>query len=150
MIQTDAVMALAKKMGMFDANDLAHIQETLDNTHNGITKDLWFVADDNGLKGVLYCAPEPMTKGTWNVLMLLVDPDHQGQGYGSKLMQAAEQALIAQGDRLLIVETSSLDAFEGARAFYAKCGFTQEARIRDFYEAGNDKIIFRKTLIKSK
>ncbi|MEM9508310.1 MAG: GNAT family N-acetyltransferase, partial [Cyanobacteria bacterium P01_E01_bin.35] len=30
--------------------------------------------------------------------------------------------------------------------FYRKCGYEQEAQIREFYQAGEDKIIFRKSL----
>jgi ribosomal protein S18 acetylase RimI-like enzyme len=143
---TGAVMALAEKLGMFDIDGLEHIRETLAVSYNGTSNDLWFVVDDNGLAGVVYCASEPMTRGTWNVLMLLVSPNHQGQGHGNALMSSVEQTLVERGERLLIVETSSLDDFEGARVFYSKCGYDQEARIRDFYAAGEDKIIFSKAL----
>ncbi len=63
--------------------------------------------------------PKPMTNGTWNVLMLLVDRDRQRQGHGSALMSYIEQTLRDRGERLLIVETSSLDEFEPARKFYS-------------------------------
>jgi len=55
-----------------------------------------------------------------------------------------EQALALRGARLLLVET--LASFERTREFYRRCGFDEEARIRDFYEAGADKIIYRKVL----
>ncbi len=143
---TDAVLALAKKLEMFDSDGLELIKATLSDYLDGNSNDLWFSADDNDLVGVVYCAPEPMTSGTWNVLMLLVSPDRQRQGYGSALMSYVEQTLLDRGERLLIVETSSLDEFEGARKFYSKCGFNEEARIRDFYAGGEDKIVFSKTL----
>lgn len=143
---TDDVMALAKKLGMFDADGLDHLKETLANYDSSNSKNLWYVADDNNLVGVLYCTPEPMTSGTWNVLMLLVNPDFHRQGYGNALMSYVEQILIEQKERLLIVETSSLDEFKPARAFYQKCGYHQGARIRDFYAEGEDKIIFCKAL----
>jgi ribosomal protein S18 acetylase RimI-like enzyme len=47
---------------------------------------------------------------------------------------------------LLIVETSGLADFETARAFYDRCGFTQEARIQNFFAAGDDKIAYTKPL----
>ena len=143
---TDAVFALAKKLEMFDTDGLELIKSTLTDYLSGNSKDLWFSAYENGLVGVIYCAPEPMTSGTWNVLMLLVSLNHQRQGHGSALMSYVEQTLGARGERLLIVETSSLDEFEPARKFYYQCGFNEEARIRDFYAAENDKIIFSKAL----
>ncbi len=33
------------------------------------------------------------------------------------------------------------------RDFYFKCDYEKEAQIREFYQAGEDKIIFRKSLI---
>jgi ribosomal protein S18 acetylase RimI-like enzyme len=61
-------------------------------------------------------------------------------------MRHMENALRANGQRLLLVETSGLPIYERTRAFYAKCGYEEEARIRDFYTAGDDKIVFRKAL----
>ena len=42
--------------------------------------------------------------------------------------------------------TSGLPSFERTRGFYRLCGYDEEARIRDFYQAGEDKIVFRKAL----
>ena len=61
-------------------------------------------------------------------------------------MKHVEERLAKGGERLLIVETSSLDGFERARDFYEKCGYTEEARIRDFYTTGDDKVVFLKQL----
>jgi hypothetical protein len=57
-----------------------------------------------------------------------------------------ERALAAGGARLLLIETSGLGSFERTRAFYQALGYVEEARIREFYKAGDDKVIFRKTL----
>ncbi len=87
-----------------------------------------------------------MTDGTWNLYLIAVRPDRQGQGRGGALLRHVEQALAVRGARILLVETSGLPALERTRAFYRKCGYDQEARIRDFYKAGDDKIVFRKAL----
>ena len=34
----------------------------------------------------------------------------------------------------------------GSRQFYCKNGYDEEARIREFYQAGEDKVVFRKVL----
>lgn len=102
--------------------------------------------DDHGPVAVAYYAPERMTDGTWNLYLIAVHPTHQGQGRGSKLIRYVEAALAARGARILLVETSGLPSFARTRAFYRKCGYDEEARIRDFYKAGEDKIIFRKAL----
>jgi GNAT superfamily N-acetyltransferase len=95
---------------------------------------------------VAWFAPEPMTSGTYNLYLIAVDVRHQGTGIGARLMTYIEQFLRQRGDRILIVETSGFPAFGRTRAFYLRCGYTQEARIREFYAPGEDKIVFWKSL----
>ena len=106
--------------------------------------DFWLTDDQDGPVAAAYCAPERMTNGTWNLLFIAVHPDYQGQGRGTALISHIEQMLTTQGAHLLLVET--LASFERTRAFYRKYGFNEEARIRDFYEVGADKIVYRKVL----
>ena len=144
---TSALIALADSLGMFQPNDLEELSEMLTD-YVGSDSDsnhFWVTDDDDGPVGVAYCAPERMTNGTWNLLFIAVRPDRQGQGRGAALMRYIEQTLMARGARLLLVET--LASFERTRAFYCKCGYDEEARIRDFYEAGADKIVYRKALV---
>jgi len=108
--------------------------------------DFWLTDDDGGPVAVAYYAPERMTSGTWNLYLIAVHPDRQGQGRGAALLRHVEQALAARGERILLVETSGLPSFERTRAFYRQCGYDEEARIRDFYQAGEDKVVFRKAL----
>ncbi len=67
-------------------------------------------------------------------------------GRGTALLRHVEQVLAERGERVLLVETSGLPAFERTSAFYRRCGYDVEARIRDFYQTGEDKIIFLKAL----
>ena len=109
--------------------------------------DAWLTADDGGRPvAVAYYAPEPMTDGTWNLRLIAVHPDHQGRGYGVALMRRLEDVLAACGARVLLVETSGLPAFARTRAFYHARGYEEAACIREFYAAGEDKVVFRKAL----
>ena len=87
-----------------------------------------------------------MTEGTFNLTMIAVRPDLQGQGRGTELTRHVEAMLRDRGERILIVDTSSLPEFDRTRDFYRKSGYTQEARIRDYYKDGDDKVTFRKML----
>ena len=62
------------------------------------------------------------------------------------LMDYIEKKLAKRGERVLLVETSGLPNLAQVRSFYCKQGYEEEARIREFYKAGDDKIIFRKAL----
>ncbi|MEM6889571.1 MAG: GNAT family N-acetyltransferase [Pseudomonadota bacterium] len=96
--------------------------------------------------GFCYAAPEEMTDGTWNMLAIAVRSAFQGQGIGGALVTAVEARLKDQGQRVLIVDASGTDAFAKTRSFYLQNGYEQEARIRDFWAADDDKVTFRKAL----
>lgn len=104
------------------------------------------LAVGSGRAGVVYYAPAIAADRVWDLTMIAVDPERQRQGLGTALLHHVETALRADGQRLLLVETSGLPRYEQTRMFYAKHGFEREARIRDFYAAGDDKIVFRKAL----
>ncbi len=61
-------------------------------------------------------------------------------------MHEAETALAVLGQRVLLVETSGLPEFDRTRDFYRLLGYTEEARIHDYYAAGEDKVVFWKAL----
>jgi ribosomal protein S18 acetylase RimI-like enzyme len=147
---TDLIV-LAEATGLFEPSQTEELVQMLDQHFNSETEnqDLWFTDDDNGVVGVAYLAPERMTEGTWNLYLIAIHPEHQRQGRGVALLCHVEQVLANRGERVLLVETSGLESFEYVRSFYRKSGYDEEARIREFYKAGDDKIIFRKALVKS-
>jgi ribosomal protein S18 acetylase RimI-like enzyme len=118
-----------------------------DYFNNPETQDIWFTnIDDNTPTAVGYCVPEKLTNGTYNLLAIGVSQNAQRSGVGTEMMTYIEQQLKQKGGRILIVETSSDDAQIGARKFYNKIGYTQMAIIKDFWNEGEDKIVFWKKL----
>jgi len=74
---TIALIAIAEASGLFQPNQLDEIGEMLTDYFgsNSSNSDYFWITDDDeddGPVGVAYCAPEPMTDGTWN-LQLGVD-----------------------------------------------------------------------------
>ncbi|MBD3885426.1 GNAT family N-acetyltransferase [Phormidium tenue FACHB-886] len=145
---TPTLIALADATGLFPPSGLELLRQMLINSleRNSNTGPFWMTDDDNGPVGVAYCEPERMTDSTWNLQLIAIHPDRQRQGRGAKLLRYVEQALMMRGGRMLLVETSGLPDFERTRTFYVKCGYEEEARIRDFYATGDDKVVFRKVL----
>lgn len=143
-----AIMAIADAIGLFEAQELEELSNMLaEYFDSSLDSDrFWITYDDGEPVGVAYYAPEPYAYGTWNLYFIAVHPKRQGEGLGGKLLHYVEQTLTAQSERILLVETSGLPNFELTRAFYRKHGYEEEARIREFYKAGDDKIIFRKAL----
>jgi GNAT superfamily N-acetyltransferase len=140
----DRVAYLVDANGMFPAELLASM--TAPFFEGESAQHQWIVFDERGVEAVAYYVPEPLTEGTWNVLMICVDPASHGKGTGTALMRHIEADLRSQGARILLVETSGVAAFDRTRQFYDMLAYDREARIRDYYVVGDDKVIFRKAL----
>jgi ribosomal protein S18 acetylase RimI-like enzyme len=105
------------------------------------------IDEENGEQhGVAYYTPVKATDRVWELLMIAVHPDFQGRGQGAALMSQVESTLREQGQRMIIVQTSGQPSYALTRLFYTKLGYEQEARVRDYYTAGEDMILFRKLL----
>eukprot|EP01037_Dinobryon_pediforme_P005727 gene5727-5790_t len=140
------LMRVITACGLFGADETTEMRALLDTHFAGAGTELWLAAFDPGLDGLAYAVPERMADGAWNVLFMAVHPERKGEGIGAALLRHVEAQAAHRGARLLLVETSGQDAFSGTRQFYHRCGFEQEARIRDFYADDDDKIVFRKKL----
>ena len=93
------------------------------------------------LLGYACAGPTPATEGTFDLYWLAVDAAAQGKGIGTALVREVERELRDRGARMLLVETSSRPDYSDTRAFYARCGYTEAARIRDFYAPADDRIM---------
>ncbi len=143
-----ALMKLSEETGLFPSEHLDALREMLDEYFDaGDDQDrFWLTDDDRGTTGVVFCEPEMMTSGTWNLRLIAVAPTLQGTGRGGRLLEYVEAYLRTKGARLLLVDTSGAAAFEPVRAFYKKYGYAEESRIRGFFEDGDDKVTFTKQL----
>ena len=150
-----AILSIAEAIG-FQPGELKVVNQLLtdyftdvssrDSLQNNNAERFWLTNDQDNDEsiGVAYCEPERMTDQTWNLQLIAIHPDYQGQGHGGELLRYVEETLKVRGGRMLLVET--LASFDLAQAFYRKHGYEEEARIRDFYATGEDKVVFRKVL----
>jgi GNAT superfamily N-acetyltransferase len=79
--------------------------------------------------------------GTLRIAYLWVDETLRGQGYGARLMAAAEREALARGCRQAVLETHSFQA----PAFYSKLGYTQSGGAED-WPVGYQELYFQKRL----
>ncbi len=92
-----------------------------------------------------YClGPTPMTAGTYDLYWIASDPACHGQGVGTRLLRHCEDRVLQKGGRIIVVETSSQPAYGPTRRFYLRRGYTEEARIREYYKTGDDLVIYTK------
>jgi len=102
--------------------------------------------EEGRVRGFACFGPRALTDRTYDLYWIAVDPGIHRGGVGKGLLAATEEAVRAQGGRLLIVETSGLEKYTPTRGFYLATGYTQEAILRDFYRDGDDLVIFTKHL----
>jgi len=147
-----AVAELALANNMFGIDELEGFTAIFRAPVGGELQDhQWWVSDGIDARAVAaaYVAPEPFADRLWNLYFLAVAPAAHGRGTGTRMIEFVERQLQSAGEskaRVLIVETSSTEQYAGARGFYRARGFDEEARIRDFYGPGDDKIVFWKAL----
>ncbi len=144
-------------------DDITALQAVLDSTElfpsdmlpdmvsgflsNDKSSDIWLTCETDGKAiGFCYAVPEKLAEGAWNMLAIAIMQEQQGNGYGSILAKYLETELKERGQRIIIADTSSTDEFAQTREFYRQNGYAKEARIRDFWASGDDKIIFWKSL----
>lgn len=141
----DSLKIVLDSCGLFPSE---YLDEMISDYFNNLdTNEIWFTyVENNSPISIGYCIPEKLTSGTYNLLAIGVSENHQRKGVAVEMMNFIEQKLKTIGARVLIVETSSDDAQIGARNLYQKLGYNQEAVIRDFWNEGEDKIVYWKKL----
>jgi GNAT superfamily N-acetyltransferase len=79
--------------------------------------------------------------GTLKIAYLWVRDDLRRQGYGTRLVRAAEREAIARGCLYAVLDTHSFQA----PAFYPRLGYTQCGRAEE-WPAGHQQLYFHKRL----
>lgn len=88
--------------------------------------------------------PTPLTEGTFDLYWIAVDPVCAGQGVGSRLLMAVEEAVQKLNGRMLLIETSSGRPYALTRQFYLKNQYRLAETIRDFFREGEDRVTYMK------
>src|SRR5579859_8125102 len=90
--------------------------------------------------------PVPLTRASWDLYWIAVDPQRRGRGIGRRLMTEVERQAAAAGATALFIDTSGRPDYGTARAFYASLGYRIAAEFADFYAPGDAKVVFQKNL----
>ncbi len=101
---------------------------------------------DSEVSGYICFGPTPLTEGTWDVYWMAVMPSKKGQGIGTLLLSKAEETVKDHNGRLILIETSSTQAYDLTRRFYHHAGYAIICRIPDFYSPGDGLVVFHKKL----
>jgi D-alanine-D-alanine ligase len=96
------------------------------------------------LVGFACYGPTPLADRTWDLYWIAVEPGVQGGGAGSMLIKEVERRVADERARLMLIETGGREEYRGTRRFYERLGYAEQARLRDFYAPGDDRVTLTK------
>ncbi len=88
--------------------------------------------------------PIPCTIGSFDLYWIAVHQNHRGHGIGHLLLKETETAVEDLKGRKIYIETSSLPKYDPTRHFYLAAHYSEVARFKDFYDTGDDKVVYCK------
>lgn len=90
--------------------------------------------------------PVPCTLTSYDIYWIAVSPDLQGRGLGKIILLEMERLIQESGGIRVYVETSMQPRYASTRSFYERCDYRCEVVLEDFYEPGDGKGIYSKTV----
>ncbi len=145
----DAIRKMVTEAGVFSPEEIDVAAELAeDRLSSGVQSHYhFFVAEHDGtLIGYTCFGRVPLTDERYDLYWIITDPKAQRQGIASELMMETEEEIRRLGGKALYAETSSRAVYLPAHRFYLKHEFSEQARLKNFYADGDDKVIFGKTL----
>ncbi len=106
-----------------------------------------FAEIERRVSGYVCYGPIACTVGSYDVYWIAVTPRCQGRGIGQVLLGEAERQIQQRGGRQVYIETSGRAQYLPTRRFYGSCGYEVAAVLPDFYDRGDDKVVWRKVLM---
>jgi ribosomal protein S18 acetylase RimI-like enzyme len=143
------ILALLESTAAFQAHELDVAMELVDTALAKPEQQdyLPFVLEADGSIRAYACfGRNPMTRSTYDLYWIATRADAMRQGFGRQLLHFVEEDVARRGGRLLVIETSSKESYAGSRGFYEKAGYVLAARLPDFYDVGDDRVIYYKRL----
>jgi GNAT superfamily N-acetyltransferase len=146
----EAIRALVAGTGAFKPHEvdvamelveIALTQEGQDDYHP------YVLAEEDGTVVAYACfGKNPMTKATFDLYWIATRADRMGKGYGRAILTFVEEEVRRRGGKLLVIETSSQESYGTQRLFYEKTGCVLAAQLPDYYDEGDDKLIYLKRI----
>jgi D-alanine-D-alanine ligase len=144
-----AVQEIVASTGFFSTEEVAVAVELVEERlAKGPASGYHFVfAERNGqVLGYTCFGPIALTAASYDLFWIAVNKSHQGQNIGKILLEKSEELIRAANGRQVYIETSNRGQYASTRGFYLRCGYREAAVLKDFYDIGDDKVIYEKVL----
>lgn len=146
----EAMLSVAASTPLFTKEEVSTVKELWEVflTSHDQKDDYQFLAayKDDHLVGFSCYGHRALTKSTYDLYWIAVDNAQQHHGIGGLLLQATEKEIQKSGGTLVVVETSTSEAYAPTRKFYLSQNYHVAGEIADFYEPGDGLMLFIKEL----
>ncbi|MBU0699555.1 MAG: GNAT family N-acetyltransferase [Proteobacteria bacterium] len=105
-----------------------------------------FVDRENRLAGYACYGPIPCTVSGYDLYWIAVHPEFQKKGLGRTIFNETERLIREAGGTRIYADTSQKPQYDDTRAFYDRCGFDIAAVLEDFFDRGDGKVIYAKSI----
>jgi len=142
---------LVARTGRFSEDEIAIAEELpLERIEKGPASGYEFVIAMAGERMLGYACYGliPGSEQSWDLYWIAVEPSHQGEGLGGRIMEKVDAAIRAAGGRFIHIDTSTSPPYAATRSFYRRQGFDLAVEFPDFYRDGDGKAVFVKDLRK--
>ncbi|MDW8327690.1 MAG: GNAT family N-acetyltransferase [Anaerolineales bacterium] len=144
-----SILDVARSTGVFTAEEIA----TVDELFAGYLRDpqasgynFLSCREGDEVLGFACWGPTALSKGAADLYWICTAQRAQRRGVAAALFRAVEEAVANLGRWLIVIWTSSREAYAPARNFYLRMGCVLQTQIADFYDRGEDLCIFVRRL----
>jgi ribosomal protein S18 acetylase RimI-like enzyme len=144
----ESVRRIVESSGFFSPDEVRVAVELVEERlSKGLESGYYFLfAEQHGrVVGYTCFGPIACTKASYDLYWIAVHNDFRGLAIGRQLLLKTLLIIESLGGVRIYVETSSRAQYAPTRSFYNKHGFEKEAVLKDFYDHGDDKIVYSKT-----
>ncbi len=146
----EAIRALVAGTGAFRPHEVDVAMELVDVALTREGQDdyhPYVLVEEDGTVAAYACfGKNAMTKATFDLYWIATRSDRMGKGYGRAILSFVEGEVRRRGGKLLVIETSSQESYGSTREFYDKVGCVLAATLPDYYDDGDDKLIYLKKI----
>jgi len=101
-----------------------------------------FIEADGKIASYLCYGHIPCTVGSYGLYWIATHNNYRGKGMGKLILEKTHETIKNRNGRMIIAETSGTQKYISTRKFYENNGYKAEAIIKDFYQTGDDKIMY--------
>jgi GNAT superfamily N-acetyltransferase len=143
------VMEIVDSTGFFYDHEVeVAVELVAERLSHGESTGYYFVfAEVDGITAAYSCfGPITMSKTSFDLYWIATHNAFRGKGIGKQLLEETYRHARSMGCKIIIAETSGQEHYAPTRAFYVSNKFDLEARLKDFYDEGDDKLFYTKRI----